>query len=100
MTAVGAAAAVPSRSPVITTSPLAQDALIDPKTGLLPGMQPVRLPATVMSPQTPTQPTPPPAHGDSRSTVMTPPGPRAGIPQPTVLPPRHDQQVRPAPRLP
>ena len=36
---------------------------------------------------------------EPRAAVITNAAPRAGITQPTVLPPRHDQQVRPAPRV-
>merc|ERR1712012_1430330 len=59
--------------------------LIDPKTG-----QPVRL----------TSSNPPPAPSSNLTltlvnTGLTSPVTRAGVPQPTVLPPRNEQTVRP-----
>jgi len=78
-----------------TSSPSSQEVLIDPKTG-----QTVRLGVSasvtltlVTSSQSPI------VHSEPRVGVITNPAPRAGIPQPTVLPPRHDQQVRSGPRM-
>ena len=38
-------------------------------------------------------------HSEPRTAVITNTAPRTGVPQPTILPPRHDQQVRPAPSM-
>jgi len=76
-------------------SPTSQEVLIDPKTG-----HTVRLAAPASVTLTLVTSTPSPqVHSESRAVVITNAAPRAGIPQPTVLPPRHDQQVRPAPRM-
>ena len=69
-----------------------QELLIDPKTG-----QAVRL-ASPASSVTLTLVTPSGA-GDQPRGLLNSGGPRAGIPQPTVLPPRHEQQVRPPARM-
>merc|ERR1719508_251781 len=76
-------------------SPTSQEVLIDPKTG-----HTVRLaaPASVTLTLV-TSTSSPLVHSEARAAVITNTAPRAGIPQPTVLPPRHDQQVRPAPRM-
>jgi len=68
-----------------TSSSSQSELLIDPKTG-----QPVRL----------TSSNPPPAPSSNLTltlvnTGLTSPVTRAGVPQPTVLPPRNEQTVRP-----
>ena len=68
-----------------TSQSPSSELLIDPKTG-----QPVRL-ANPSSSVTLTLVT--------NSQAQNSPGGRAGIPQPTVLPPRNDQQVRPQTRV-
>ena len=51
--------------------------------------------AALLSPQSALQAAAPPPVQDPRSSVMSFSNIRTGIPQPTVLPPRHDQLVRP-----
>jgi len=73
------------------SSPTSQEVLIDPKTG-----HTVRLSA----PSSVTLTLVTTSQSEPRAAVITNTCvPRAGIPQPTVLPPRHDPQVRPTPRV-
>lgn len=72
-------------STAATNTAGSQELLIDPKTG-----QAVRLAASPASSVTLTLVT------NSGGGLVTT---RAGVPQPTVLPPRHEQQVRPPPRM-
>ena len=72
-----------------------QEVLIDPKAGLtvrLSAPSSVTLTLVFSTPSHQVQ-------SEPRADVITNTAPRAGIPQPTVLPPRHDQQVRLAPRV-
>ena len=69
-----------------------QDLLIDPKTGQVVGRQAapnsVTLTLVTSTAQDQAQ------HSADLRVAVAPP--RTGVPQPTVLPPRHDQQVRPS----
>merc|ERR1712088_801897 len=69
-----------------------QDLLIDPKTGQVVGRQSapnsVTLTLVTSTAQDQAQ------HSADLRVAVAPP--RTGVPQPTVLPPRHDQQVRPS----
>jgi len=72
-----------------------QDLLIDPKTGQVVGRQsaPNSVTLTLVTSTAQDQPQAHQHPADLRVAVAPP---RTGVPQPTVLPPRHDQQVRPA----
>merc|ERR1719278_2319332 len=72
-----------------------QDLLIDPKTGQVVGRQsaPNSVTLTLVTSTGQDQPATNQHAADLRVAVAPP---RTGVPQPTVLPPRHDQQVRPA----
>jgi len=72
-----------------------QDLLIDPKTGQVVGRQsaPNSVTLTLVTSSAQDQPQAHQHPADLRVAVAPP---RTGVPQPTVLPPRHDQQVRPA----
>jgi len=86
---------IPITALVSQASSPSQEVLIDPKTG-----HTVRLSAPSSVTLTLVTSTPSPlVQSEPRAAVITNTAPRAGIPQPTVLPPRHDQQVRPAPRV-
>merc|ERR1712088_1044911 len=71
-----------------------QDLLIDPKTGQVVGRQsaPNSVTLTLVTSTAQDQPQAHQHPADLRVAVAPP---RTGVPQPTVLPPRHDQQVRP-----
>merc|ERR1719222_1806470 len=72
-----------------------QDLLIDPKTGQVVGRQaaPNSVTLTLVTSTAQDQPQAHQHPADLRVAVAPP---RTGVPQPTALPPRHDQQVRPA----